>query len=128
MVTSSSVMGSSTHEERTDALKKFGDELGCFVLLLPVRACASGLTLTVADHCLLIELQGNQGQELQLINRVYRIGQARPVTVKKFVAEGTIEERMLELRARRKLVLSGTPLPRRMIFSDGVQGCAGCAG
>ena len=51
--------------------------------------------LTVADHCFLIELQGNGGQELQLINRVCRIGQSRPVTAKKFVAADTIEERML---------------------------------
>ena len=38
--------------------------------------------------------------ELQLINRVWRIGQSRPVHVKRFVSEGTVEERMLELRKR----------------------------
>lgn len=34
----------------------------------------------------------------QLLNRVYRIGQDRPVTVKKFFCAGTVEERLLALR------------------------------
>ena len=107
----SRIVGSSTHEERTEALDRFGTQAACFLLLLPVRACASGLTLTVADHCFLIELQGNGGQELQLINRVYRIGQSRPVTVKKFVAADTIEERMLELRKRSRGLLAAREQP-----------------
>ena len=51
-------------------------------------------------HCLLLELQGHEGRELQLINRVWRIGQTKPVRVKRVVAAGTIEERMLHLRKR----------------------------
>ena len=44
--------------------------------------------------------RGHGGKEMQLINRVYRIGQERSVSIKRFVAEGTIEERMLHLRKR----------------------------
>ena len=44
--------------------------------------------------------------ELQLISRVWRIGQTKPVRVRRFVAQGTVEERMLELRKRTKGVLA----------------------
>jgi SNF2 family DNA or RNA helicase len=67
-----------------------------------VQACASGLTLTAANHCLLLDLQSHEGRELQLVNRVWRIGQTKPVSVKRLVAAGTVEERMLHLRKRSK--------------------------
>jgi SNF2 family DNA or RNA helicase len=82
------------------ALHKFKTEARCHLLLLSVGACASGLTLTHANHCILLDLQAHEGKELQLINRVWRIGQERPVTIKRLVAAGTIEERMLHLRKR----------------------------
>jgi len=70
------------------------------VLLLPVKACASGLTLTIANHVILVDLQADHRMELQLVNRVWRIGQERPVHVKRFVSAGTVEERMLEIRKK----------------------------
>ena len=92
------IAGTSSHATRTDALRRFRDEKEVAALLLPVRACAAGLTLTTADHVLLIDLQGHEAMELQLINRVHRIGQDKPVKVLRYIAEGTIEERMLHLR------------------------------
>lgn len=94
------IEGDYTHDQRAESLARFESSPACFVLLLPVRACSSGLTLTVANHVLLVDLQSDHRQELQLINRVWRIGQSRPVHVKRFVSEGTVEERMLELRKR----------------------------
>ena len=94
------ILGSTAFDARMRALDKFKQQSGCHVLLLAVGACASGLTLTHANHCILLELQAHEGKELQLINRVWRIGQTRPVTIKRFVAAGTIEERMLALRKR----------------------------
>ena len=47
-----------------------------------------------------------EGKELQLVNRVWRIGQTKEVTIKRFVAQGTIEERMLHLRKRTRGLLA----------------------
>lgn len=95
-----SILGTTAFNERMEALSTFKERAACHVLLLSVGACASGLTLTVANHCLLVDLQAHEGKELQLVNRVWRIGQTKPVDIKRFVLQQTIEERMLHLRKR----------------------------
>jgi len=92
------VVGTCSAAERAAALKRFRTSSECFVLLLSVGSCAAGLTLTAADHCFLVDLQPNAGKELQLVNRIYRIGQTRDVIVKKFIVANTIEERLLHQR------------------------------
>eukprot|EP00261_Vitis_vinifera_P017676 XP_010647454.1 PREDICTED: uncharacterized protein LOC104878583 [Vitis vinifera] len=48
--------------------------------------------------------------ELKASDRVYRIGQHKTVRIVKFVAENTIEERMLELQAaKNQISLSALP-------------------
>ena len=41
-----------------------------------------------------VEPQTNASKELQLINRIYRIGQTRPVVIKKFFCVATVEARV----------------------------------
>ena len=53
--------------------------------LLSITACSEGLTLTAANHCLLLDLQSHEGRELQLVNRVWRIGQTKPVMIYRLV-------------------------------------------
>ena len=92
------VGGSDTAKDLTTELARFRHTPQCAVLLLDVRMCANGLTLTAADHCFLIEPQEDEATEVQLINRIYRIGQERPVVIKKYAMRGTIEERRLTHR------------------------------
>ena len=47
----------TSHNDRMVALNRFRTSALCHVLLLSVGACASGLTLTHANHCILLELQ-----------------------------------------------------------------------
>jgi DNA repair protein RAD5 len=96
------ILGETNFEARMETLRRFNESPACCALLLSVQACASGLTLTAANHCLLLDLQSHEGRELQLVNRVWRIGQTKPVSVKRLVAAGTVEERMLHLRKRSK--------------------------
>jgi len=90
--------GDVSQAQRCEEIARFHSNACCFALLLSVGACAEGLNLTVADHCFLLEPQSNVGKELQLVNRINRIGQSRPVTVTKFFCASTVEERLLELR------------------------------
>ena len=66
-------------------------------LLLPLKNGANGLNVTEASHVLLCEPILNPGAEAQAIGRIHRIGQTRPTTVRRFLVEDTVEERVLAL-------------------------------
>ena len=69
------------------------------VLLASLRCAGVGLTLTAANHVVLLEPFWNPAAEEQAIDRVYRLGQRKPVTVTRLVTERSIEERMVALQA-----------------------------
>jgi SNF2 family DNA or RNA helicase len=72
------------------------------VFLLSLKAGGTGLNLTRADHVIHVDRWWNPAVEDQATDRAYRIGQTRKVNVYRFVTEGTIEERIAELLARKR--------------------------
>ncbi len=79
------------------------------ILLLSLKAGGVGLNLTAADTVIHMDPWWNPAVEEQATARAHRIGQDQPVFVYKLVVEGSIEERMLELQAR-KLALANSVL------------------
>lgn len=45
---------------------------------------------------------------MQAIDRTHRLGQYRPIRAVRFIAEGTVEERVLQLQEKKRLVFDGT--------------------
>ena len=45
---------------------------------------------------------------MQAIDRCHRLGQHRPIRAIRLVAEGTVEERVLQLQEKKRLVFDGT--------------------
>jgi superfamily II DNA or RNA helicase len=92
------------------------------LFLISLKAGGTGLNLTGADYVIHLDPWWNPAVEDQATDRAHRIGQERPVTVYRLVAEGTIEERILELHAdKRELVagvLDGTDRAARMDTDD----------
>ncbi|WP_116107634.1 DEAD/DEAH box helicase [Lewinella sp. IMCC34191] len=78
---------------RVDAFQAGEGEL----FLISLKAGGTGLNLTAADYVLHLDPWWNPAAEDQASDRAHRIGQQRPVTVYRFVTEGTIEERVLAL-------------------------------
>jgi len=74
------------------------------LLLLSLKAGGLGLNLTAADTVVHIDPWWNPAVEAQATDRAHRIGQAQPVFVYKLVAAGSIEERILELQARKRVL------------------------
>ncbi|MGW0368841.1 DEAD/DEAH box helicase, partial [Streptomyces coeruleorubidus] len=72
------------------------------VFLLSLKAAGTGLNLTRAEHVVHYDRWWNPAVEAQATDRAYRIGQTRPVQVHRIVAEGTIEDRIAELLARKR--------------------------
>ena len=72
------------------------------VFLLSLKAGGTGLNLTRADHVVHVDRWWNPAVEDQATDRAYRIGQTKPVQVHRLVTQGTIEERIAELLARKR--------------------------
>ncbi len=71
------------------------------LFLISLKAGGVGLNLTAADTVILYDPWWNPAVEQQAIDRAYRIGQDKPVFVYKLLADGTVEDKMLELQARK---------------------------
>ncbi len=77
------------------------------VMLLSLKAGGVGLNLTAADTVIHYDPWWNPAVERQATDRAHRIGQDQPVFVYKLVVEGSIEERMLALQARKAALADG---------------------
>jgi superfamily II DNA or RNA helicase len=72
------------------------------VFLVSLKAGGVGLNLTAADTVIIFDPWWNPAVEQQAIDRAHRIGQDKPVFVYRLVAAGTVEEKMDELKARKR--------------------------
>jgi SNF2 family DNA or RNA helicase len=81
------------------------------VFLISLKAGGFGLNLTEASYCFVLDPWWNPATEAQAVDRTHRIGQTKPVMVYRLVARGTIEEKVMALKAR-KSELFGS------VFSD----------
>jgi SNF2 family DNA or RNA helicase len=89
---------------RDDAIAAFRRDPDRTVLLLSYGAGAVGLNLQFTQYVFLFDRWWNPAVEDQAINRAHRIGAAGAVTVTRFLATGTIEERIdAVLEAKRSL-------------------------
>ena len=77
------------------------------LMLVSLKVGGVGLNLTAADTVVLVDPWWNPAVEEQAIARAHRLGQTRQVFVYKLVIEGSIEERLLELQARKSALAEG---------------------
>ncbi len=88
--------------DRAGVVGAFQADDGPPVMLLSLKAGGTGLNLTAADHVFLVDPWWNPAVEDQAADRAHRIGQDKPVMVYRMVARDTVEERILELQARKR--------------------------
>ncbi|WP_322982271.1 DEAD/DEAH box helicase [Streptomyces sp. S584] len=72
------------------------------VFLLSLKAAGTGLNLTRAGHVVHFDRWWNSAVEAQATDRAYRIGQTQPVQVHRLIAEGTVEDRIAAMLARKQ--------------------------
>lgn len=90
--------------ERQALLDQFSEHQGSAVLVLNPRAGGTGLNITAANHVIHYDPQWNPAVEDQASARAHRRGQTLPVTVRRFVFAGTVEEVMDERLQRKRRV------------------------
>ncbi|MGB3117645.1 MAG: DEAD/DEAH box helicase [Verrucomicrobiales bacterium] len=71
------------------------------VFLISLKAGGTGLTRTGADTVIHYDPWWNPAAENQATDRAYRIGQDKPVFVHKLICQGTVEERIQQMQARK---------------------------
>jgi len=88
--------------DRAERIEKFQTDPTIPVFLISLKAGGSGLNLTAADTVIHFDPWWNPAVEDQASDRAHRIGQKKVVTVYRLVAAGTIEEKILELKQKKK--------------------------
>jgi SNF2 family DNA or RNA helicase len=88
--------GSTALNKRESEVRSFQSGKGDF-FLISLKAGGLGLNLTAADYVIHLDPWWNPAIEDQASDRAHRIGQTRPVTVYRLVAEQTIEEKIIQL-------------------------------
>ncbi|MDR3438806.1 MAG: DEAD/DEAH box helicase [Telmatospirillum sp.] len=78
------------------------------LFLISLKAGGRGLNLVSADTVIHYDPWWNPAVEEQASDRAHRIGQTKSVFVYKLIAAGTIEEKMVELQARKAALASIT--------------------
>ena len=92
--------GSTPQAERQKRVDAFQNG-SASLFLISLKAGGFGLTLTEADYVFVLDPWWNPASEAQAVDRAHRIGQDKTVIVYRLVAVGTIEEKVMELKARK---------------------------
>lgn len=95
--------GSVSSKKRMELVDKFNND-NTNVFLITLKAGGTGLNLTSADVVIHLDLWWNPQVENQATDRAHRIGQKNTVEVIKLICKGTIEERILELQNKKKIL------------------------
>jgi hypothetical protein len=85
-------------DARVDLATRFNQDPAIDVMLLTTSIGGHGLTLTGADTVIFFEHDWNPQNDNQAMDRAYRIGQRRAVSVYRLITRGTIEEDIMRLQ------------------------------
>jgi SNF2 family DNA or RNA helicase len=88
--------------DREAVVNRFQNEADCRVFLATLKTGGTGLNLTAADTIFIYDPWWNAAAESQAIDRAHRIGQTHKVLAYKLIAQGSIEEKMLQLQLLKK--------------------------
>ncbi|XP_021504774.1 DNA excision repair protein ERCC-6-like 2 isoform X1 [Meriones unguiculatus] len=86
--------GSTRSEERLRIVKEFNSTQDVNICLVSTMAGGLGLNFVGANVVILFDPTWNPANDLQAIDRAYRIGQCRDVKVLRLISLGTVEEIM----------------------------------
>jgi superfamily II DNA or RNA helicase len=89
-------------KDRSERIDHFQADPTVNAFLISLKAGGTGLNLTAADTVVHFDPWWNPAVEQQATDRAHRIGQTKVVTVYRLVAAGTIEEKILELKAKKR--------------------------
>jgi len=96
--------GKSSTKKRQASVQNFQDNDDLRVFLISLKAGGTGLNLTAADYVYILDPWWNPAVENQAIDRIYRIGQNKKVFAYRMICKDTVEEKILNLQAKKKKI------------------------
>src|SRR5213595_533920 len=93
-------------KQRQEIVNRFQSDSAIPVFLISLKAGGVGLNLSAADTVIHFDPWWNPAVEAQATDRAHRIGQTRVVTAYKLIAAGTIEEKILQLKQKKRELVS----------------------
>jgi len=93
--------GSTPTDQRQELVNTFNAPDGPSIFMLSTKAGGTGLNLVAADACVLMDLDFNPQNNRQAEDRIHRLGQTKDVTIYYMICRDTIEEKILEVDARK---------------------------
>ena len=90
---------------RDEQIKSFQNDKSNSVFLISLKAGGVGINLTAADYVVLFDPWWNPAIEAQAIARSHRIGQQNKVIAYKFIAKDTVEDKILEMQDRKRMLI-----------------------
>lgn len=101
--------GSVSAPKRIAAISSFNSDAthAPRFILCSLLASGTGINLTRANWCFMMDVWWNEAVESQAMDRIHRISQTRKVNVLRFVMSKSIEERIIEVQERKSLQAKG---------------------
>ena len=91
--------------DREATIATFQNNDDCQFFLVSLKAGGVGLNLTSADYVFLLDPWWNTAAEEQAVSRAHRIGQHRSVFVYRMITEGTLEEKIMNVKNRKQSLI-----------------------
>lgn len=94
-----------TTKNREEVVNQFQNDSTQCLFFISLKAGGVGLNLTAADYVYIYDPWWNEAVEEQAIQRAHRIGRKNVVIAKRFVVAESIEEKMMKLKATKRLMI-----------------------
>lgn len=112
--------GDMNAEKRSNVISQFYSEANKRILLISMKAGNSGLTLTCANHVIIVDPFWNPYVEEQAQDRCYRISQTKEVFIHRLFVKDSVEDRISELQDRKREMVDAAMDPSKLKEINGL--------